>query len=348
MKQPTGKWWDATFNPVTGCTPVSAGCANCWAKRMHDRNLTGGKPTPFSKITLHHDRLEQPLRWRKSRRVAVCLMGDLFHEDVPFEFIGKVFGVMVACPQHTFLVLTKRPERTAEYLQSIEELPEAREKHDCPECSLAPRIGKLAGDIEANLRKGRPLFDEYGGCCLFDRCRLPIKNVWLGTSIEDQATADERLPHLLKWPAAKRFLSIEPMLRPVSNLSLPRPVLTAGKKRRQDGYRKMSVCCSHCSEKIASAHVGNDAGQRHFAYEVQQHSWPAHRAVCSGRIDWIIVGSESGPGARPMDEDWVRSLVVQCKGAGIPLFYKQRMVDGRLEKMPMLDGRIWDEFPGSR
>lgn len=157
MKQPDGKWWTATFNPVTGCTSVS-------------------------EITLHPKCLEQPLRWRRPRVVGVCPKGDLFHPDVPFDFIDKVFAVMVACPQHTFFVFTKRPERRAEYLQSIEERPKARESHDCPEYSLAPRIGKLAGDIWTNRRNGRPLFDKYGGCGLYDRCRLPIKNVWLGAS----------------------------------------------------------------------------------------------------------------------------------------------------------------------
>lgn len=284
--KPDGKWWDATFNPVTGCTPVSAGCKNCWAKRMHDRKLWGGDRKPFSEIQLHYDRLEQPLHWRKPRMVFTCGMGDWLHPDVPDSFIDKMCAVMVECSQHTFLVLTKRPERAPEYLQSIEERPSARAKHDCPGYSLAPRIGKLAGDIWTNRRNGRPMFDKYGGCGLYDRCRLPIKNLWLGTSVEDQATADERIPHLLKCPAAMLFVSIEPMLAAVR-------------------LRK---------------------------------SWLK-------RIGWVIVGSESGPGARPMKLDWVRSIQEQCKAAGIPLWFKQKIVKGKRINMPKLDGVVHDKMP---
>lgn len=311
MKQPEGKWWDATFNPATGCTPVSAGCQNCWAKRMHDRKLWGGdNHRPFSEITLHPDRLEQPLHWRKPRRVFTCGMGDLFHPDVPFDFIDKVFAVMVACPQHTFLVLTKRPERTTEYLQSIEQRPEARKKHDCPEYSLAPRIGKLAGDIETNLRQRRPLFDKYGGCGLYDRCRLSIKNVWLGTSVEDQATADERISHLLKCPAAVRFVSIEPMLGPISFPAV---------------CRTMRGRC-WCNAHVSSAEC----------LPIEDRPWP---------ISWCVVGSESGPGARPMDLDWVRAIRDQCRDADIPLWFKQRIVNGKRINMPELDGVVYDKMP---
>lgn len=295
MKAPDGKWWTQTWNPVTGCTPVSAGCDNCWARRMHARF---GKSKPFSKIVLHHDRLEQPLRWRKPRRVAVCLMGDLFHKDVPGEFVNDVFRTMYRAGRHSYFLLTKRPERMAEYARWFESTV----------------------------------------CTMYS-------NVALGVSVEDQATADERIPHLLKCPAAMRFVSIEPLLGPIPTLPLPRPVLTVGTKRRTDSYRKVSVRCSHCSEMISSAHIGNDAGKRYFAYEVRQHSWPAHRAACSGRIDWIIVGSESGPGARPMELDWVRSIRAQCIEAGTPLWYKQNVVNGKRINMPELDGVVHDEMP---
>jgi protein gp37 len=164
--------------------------------------------------------LDKPLHWRKPCKIFVCSMGDLFHQAVPTEFIYKVFDVMKSCPQHTFLVLTKRPQRMS---------PEPKD----------------------------------GICIIF-------KNIWLGVSVENQKRADERIPILLQIPAAKRFVSIEPMLGLVD--------LERG---------------------------------RYFLTEP------------GPRLDWVILGGESGPKARPMNPDWVRSVRDQCKAAGVPFFFKQ-------------------------
>ena len=165
------EWCEETWNPVTGCTAVSAGCEHCYAKRMANR-LRGryGYPQdePF-KVTLHPGRLDKPLHWKKPRHIFVCSMGDLFHRDVPFEFIDRVWTIMLRSPDHTFLVLTKRPERMMEF------------------------------------------WEELG--CYYDDGVLP--NLWLGVSVENQKTADERIPILLQIPAAVRFVSVEPMLGPV-------------------------------------------------------------------------------------------------------------------------------------
>ena len=118
------EWTDKTWNPVTGCSKVSPGCKNCWAKKIHDRRhkaFLSGKAMPsqysrpFEEVQVHHSRLDQPLRWRKPLKIAVCLGGDLFHEMVPDEFIDEVFAVMALCPQHTFQVLTKRAARMLAY-----------------------------------------------------------------------------------------------------------------------------------------------------------------------------------------------------------------------------------------
>ncbi len=172
------EWATDVWNPVTGCTKVSEGCRNCYAERMVKRfghRLHGDKPAgvgirprEFVHVQLHPEKLDQPLHWRKPRRVFVCSMGDLFHEDVPWSFIVEVFLRMNRTGNHTFMVLTKRPERMREFCSSEQ-------------------------------------FMDSG----------PLANVWLGVSVEDQKTADERIPLLLQTPAALRFVSCEPMLGPV-------------------------------------------------------------------------------------------------------------------------------------
>jgi protein gp37 len=238
------EWTDSTWSPVTGCTKVSAGCTNCYAERMAMR-LAGraGYPAenPFA-VTLHPDRLNEPLRWRKPRRVFVCSMSDLFHKDVPFEFVRRAWAMMLAAPHHTYQVLTKRPERMAEFFQWNDE-------------------------------PGQPW------------CVEPSReHIWLGTSVENQATADERIPHLLRCPAAVRFVSYEPALgavdfRPGNWL----PPLGGGPKANM--------------------------------FRPWENPGPP--------LDWIIAGGESGPHARPAHPDWFRSVRDQCAAAGVPFFFKQ-------------------------
>lgn len=178
-------WTDETWNPVVGCTRVSAGCRHCYAFSLHNmrfRAYRDGKfPTapqqyhqPFHVVQLMPDRIEQPLHWRKPRRVFVNSMSDLFHEDVPFDFIDRVFNVMIETPRHTYQVLTKRPERMREYVSNRA--------------------------IRYNWHKD---------------AHMPPRNIWLGVSVEDQAAADKRIPVLLDTRAAVRFLSCEPLLEAV-------------------------------------------------------------------------------------------------------------------------------------
>jgi len=265
------EWTDETWNPVVGCQKVSEGCRNCYAEKMATRLACMGqvKYQPVIHYPTDHKRgwngftefdeaaLLAPQRWKNPRRVFVVSMGDLFYEGVPFEFIGKVWAIMDQCPQHTFQVLTKRPER------------------------LAQTVRRLA-----------PLFGCTGA--------WPLPNVWLGVTAENQEQADKRIPALLQTPAAKRFVSIEPMLGPVDLHNL--------------GW---------------GPHGGAVAWQNK-----------------EGRkLDWVIIGGESGPGARPMQADWARSVRDQCQAAGIPFLFKQWGGVNKKKAGRLLDGRTWDEFP---
>jgi len=209
------QWTDETWNPVVGCTRASAGCDHCYAVTMSHRLEAMGAES-YAGLTVLNDKgdrhfngevrcveeaIDKPRHWRKPRRVFVNSMSDLFHPKVPFEFIDQVFAVMALCPQHAFQVLTKRPERMAEYLSR-------------------PYMPGYICDA-AILRHGKYLHSkEYkehfsGTYAKLTPAVWPLPNVWLGTSVENQAAADERIPHLLRCPAAVRFLSCEPLLGPI-------------------------------------------------------------------------------------------------------------------------------------
>jgi protein gp37 len=247
------EWTEATWNPVTGCDRVSEGCDHCYAQTLAKRLKAMGSPRyqrdgnsrtsgPGFGVTLHIDQLTLPMRWSTPRTVFVNSMSDLFHDDVPSDFIVEVFRTMAATPSHTYQVLTKRPGRMASLLARWHSSSELR-----------------------------------------DLVELP--NVWLGTSVENQRWAAVRVPKLIETPATVRFLSCEPLLGPIDlEMALP-------------------------------------------------------------HLDWVIVGGESGPGCRPMDPDWARSLRHQCKASGVPFFFKQW--GGRTPKAGgrKLDGRTWGEMP---
>lgn len=274
------EWTDETWQVTAGCNMVSSGCANCYAEKMAWRllcmaeaDLEAGKDPKRKRPYLHvlnegggwngrvltlPDRLTDPLRWKRPRRIFVNSMSDLFHEDVPFEFIDRVWAVMALCPQHTFQILTKRPERMAEY---VNRRGAAVAHYDA--------LWKFS-DAYPHVAKRLPESPESGD-------PWPLPNVWLGTSVEDQKAADERIPHLLGCPAAVRFLSCEPLLGPVDLLRFLDP----------DPLR---------------------IGVRNAFAQVP---------------DWVIVGGESGPKARPCDVGWIRGVVRQCREANMPVFVKQ-------------------------
>lgn len=266
------EWTDATWNPVRGCSVLSAGCTNCYAMRQAHRFSAPGQPYEgltrerkrlgpawTGEVRFVPEKLAEPLRWRKPRRVFVNSMSDLFHEGVSNEQIAAIFGVMAAAPQHTFQVLTKRPERAREWFESLSSA--AFDQVICvADDAIRPAYRSPAHLALAHAgRGGRPN-------------AWPLPNVWLGVSVEGQATADERIPHLLDCPAAVRWVSYEPALGPI------------------DDWR-----------------VWIDGAE----------------ASCAHRLDWIVIGGESGPGARPFDLAWARSTIAQCREAGVRAFFKQ-------------------------
>lgn len=249
MAQGSGiEWTEATWNPVAGCTPISPGCLNCYAARMALRlarinpgpknkyratakRAKNGRPVFSGVINLDPDALDLPRKWRKGRLIFVNSMSDLFHENVPPEFVHRVFRVMNECPQHHFQVLTKRPERALE---------------------LSPSLHWT-------------------------------QNIWMGTSVEN-AMYIHRIETLRRIPANVRFLSCEPLIGPIPKLPL-------------DG------------------------------------------------IHWVIVGGESGPHARPMEEAWVTQIRDRCRERDVPFFFKQWGGVRKHETGRKLEGKEWDQMP---
>ena len=227
------EWTESTWNPLTGCTKVSPGCKHCYAERMALRLQAMGQPNYVNgfDLTLHENAKELPLRWKKPQTIFVNSMSDMFHAEVPAEFIFEVFDVMRRASWHRFQILTKRSER----------------------------LLRLSSQL------------------------LWSENIWMGVSVENQAYA-YRIEHLRKTASMIKFLSLEPLLGPLDRLELD-------------------------------------------------------------EIDWVIVGGESGPGARPMKPEWVISVRDQCVEAKVPFFFKQW---GGVHKKRFgreLDGRTWDQMP---
>lgn len=284
------EWTDATWNIVTGCSRVSAGCERCYAERLaatrlkhhpSRQGLTDGHGRWNGEIRFNEQWLAQSLRWRRPRRIFVAAHGDLFHENVPVDWLDRIFAVMALCPRHDFQILTKRPERMRAYLRD----------------SLV--ANRIHGVIYSWLLHGKPgpagfRFSRevrWRAAARADRWQpqfdWPLPNAWIGVSAEDQPTADKRISVLRQIPAALRWLSAEPLLGPM-------------------------------------------AIDDHLA-----------------RLDWVVAGGESGPGARPMDPAWVRSLRNQCICARVPYFFKQWGGTTAKAGGCELDGRTWRQMPNS-
>jgi len=227
------EWTESTWNPITGCDKISPGCKHCYAERMAMRLKAMGHRNYANgfELALHEHILEQPFLWKKPQIIFVNSMSDLFHQDVPFSFIYKIFNVMRQASWHQFQILTKRSQR----------LRELDSKIDWPD------------------------------------------NVWMGVSVETSQYT-YRIEHLRMTSAKIKFLSLEPLLGPLPNLNL-------------------------------------------------------------SKIDWVIVGGESGPGARPMAEEWVVSIRDQCLASEVPFFFKQWGGTRKKKAGRILLGRTWDEMP---
>ena len=235
------EWTDATWNPIRGCSRVSTGCEHCYAEQVAHRFSGPGAPYEglskngrwTGKVRLLPEKLDQPLRWQKPRRIFVNSMSDLFHHEVPFEYVAAVFGVMAASPRHTFQVLTKRPTRMLAFFHWLGSMVGTSQPsgervvaETCPVTGCLIQADRHGVRINpANLKHG---------------IRWPLPNVWLGATAEDQAAADERIPLLLQCPAAVRFVSVEPMVGAVD-------LEQAGALGCEcDRWTSMSAPCSRC------------------------------------------------------------------------------------------------------
>jgi protein gp37 len=291
MGRETGiSWTDSTWNPIRGCSRVSEGCRHCYAESVAHRFSgpglayeglvqldAAGKSTGKwnGQIKFVEEHLLDPLRWKKPQMIFVNSMSDLFHENVTDEMRDKIFAVMALCPQHTFQVLTKRPERMLAYFSDLE---------------TSNRVGHAMDMIYDAPALIRTKIDHPGWS--FTRGGQewePLSNVHLGVSVDDQPTANLRIPLLLRTPAAVRFISAEPLL---GSLNI-RPDLGTecvhGDSYSEDDTN--ATICRRCEE--------------------------------TPTLDWVIVGGESVVGARPMHPDWARSLRDQCNAARVPFFFKQ-------------------------
>ena len=304
------QWTEASWNPVRGCSRVSAGCQHCYAETQAARfsgpgqpyegliQITSGGPRWNGAVKFVEEHLADPLRWKRPRRIFVNSMSDLFHEALTFEQIAAIFGVMAAARQHTFQVLTKRPARAREWFAWVASRP-FEGPPAIPDGPWDPMAVALGYARKADVELPRaPRTAAW-----------PLPNVWLGVSVEDQKSAHERIPLLLGTPAAVRWVSYEPALGPVDFARLAPP------------------------------------GFPHDTFD-------ALRGVYRGgleapRLDWIVVGGESGPGARPFDVAWARSTVAACKAAGVPCFVKQvgAYVVDRNDAGFEADTHVWVEGP---
>jgi protein gp37 len=342
------EWTDATWNVVTGCEKVSPGCDRCYAETFAERwrGIPGHHFENGFDITLRPERLDLPFKWRKPRKVFVNSMSDLFHKDIPTEYIAKVFAIMALTPQHTYQILTKRHGRMRSLLSDADfEKQVDRALLTMPEASNS----KLTG-------RSWPL----------PKPGWPLPNVWLGVSVEDQKRADLRIPALVDTAAAVRFLSCEPLLGPVD--------LTAWMPEGHAAWRCQGPDCRRFYSGPLQQHCPDCGREGHWTGSHTGNGRPNGQP-----IGWVIAGGESGHGARPMSPDWARSLRDQCQKAGVAYLFKQwgeyqptgYMAIGARQKGCVfvgdpiddlghrwemrrvgkgkagreLDGRTWEEFP---
>jgi protein gp37 len=299
-----------TWNVVTGCDKISPGCDHCYAESIARRFAGGpGFPNGFA-VTVHPERLTAPLRWRTPTRVFVNSMSDMFHADIPDDLIAQMFAVMAATPQHTYQILTKRHGRMRSLLKSgaFGDLV-TREVLRLDKSRVSSAVqAQLAEHFMALRAHGEPM--------------LPLPNVHLGVSVEDQKWADIRIPALLDTPAAVRFISAEPLLGPID---LAGPLVDGCHRPRLNYW--LTGRPGWGPEEVGPTGV------------VMQG------LVVDPKLDWVIVGAESGPGARPMNLDWVRLMRDECAEQGVAFFFKQAAINGKKIPTPELDGKVWVEMP---
>lgn len=318
MTETSIEWTDVTWNPTRGCARVSPGCERCYAERQAARFCAPDQPfaglvsvrskvsglrytdprgagdweeprwTGGARFVPH--KLGEPITWKQPRRVFVDSMSDLFHDDIAFEEIAAVFGVMAACRRHTFQILTKRAPRMCDFFRWL------------GRSGLPPNV---VCEIEA---ANRIDVDQTSDA-------WPLPNVWLGVSCEDQERADARIPFLLETPAAARFVSAEPLLNALD-------------------FERVQWPGKHKVDVLRGGFWAGDGQPRCLGGGFVNHS-------DMNTLDWVIVGGESGHGARACYVGWVRSVVAQCKAACVPVFVKQLGKYPAVTPPPYRDGDLF-------
>jgi len=215
----SGPYWNEQWSVVTGCTSVSEGCEHCWAREMHQRF----HPEPFSDVRERPERLDKPLHWRKAKTIFVSNTADLYHPKVSFEFIAAVYGVMAACPKQTFLICTKRPERRLEFMEWVN----AKGIESQNGTMYAAMIEAMKVHVFTTPQK-RAASSKALGMSGVPAVHWPLPNIWEGVTIENQARANERIPLLLRTPAAHRWVSAEPLLGPIDFSQILDSIRAAG------------------------------------------------------------------------------------------------------------------------
>lgn len=297
-------WTEKSWNPITGCSPVSAGCLNwrlsAWLKAMGQEKYKNN-----FEVTLHPECLNEPLHWRKPCRIFVCSMSDLFHGKVPFEFIDKVFAMMALCPQHTFQLLTKRPDKMAGYYQTRTAMDDSYRVDYMPQW-----YDVVTGWLDQG--ENGYLGSNWNACEIAAEKTdylEPLSNLWPGVSVENQDN-DWRIVELLKIQAAVRWASLEPLL---GKICLDRVIDV-------HGGRYLNYLRGDWYDVIGK----DDNGQAMFSDR------PSGTFGKGRGIDWVVVGCESGPNRRPCKLEWVRDIVEQCQAAGVPVFVKQLDINGKV------------------
>jgi protein gp37 len=284
------QWTDKTLNPTRGCSIISDGCRFCYAQRQAYRfsgpgqpyeglvRMTSAGPKWTGKIRLVPEALEEPLRWRKPARIFIDSMSDLFHEDVPFGFVDQMMAVIALTPRHSYQLLTKRPDRMLDYFSD-----KLFAKADTAASRLSAASYRTFLSEEADCQTANSINGVLGKG---HNVGWPMRNLWIGTSVENQATADDRIPLLLQTPAAVRFLSCEPLLECLD-------------------------LAAALSDQVPTKEQVDGPHGLHYL----RHGAPG--------VDWVIAGGESGPGARPCGLEWIRDIARQCEAAHVPCFVKQ-------------------------
>jgi protein gp37 len=374
------EWTHKTWNPITGCSRASAGCDHCYAVRQTHRlsgmglgkyvGLTvvnGAGERHFNgRIKLHYDLLDRPMGYPPGSLVFVNSMSDLFNPRVPFEFVDLVMAVIAYCRRQTFQVLTKHPSRMAEYFatRTLADIWKRLLLDDAAELApLEPVRVMLRTMADHEIARG-----QHSQTCWLNE--WPLQNLWIGTSIEDVEASQKRLPTLLKIPANVRFVSLEPLLGPLDMI-------------HEVMWQKENFCgqcvewydtpgdedhCPNCGHDYLTSEAANNGRGDPVCPKCGEEDYESICPECgkssgnggldssdcfeieisdymSERLHWVIVGGESGPGARPMDPAWVEAIRGQCDELGIPFFFKQWGGVRKGAAGRELNGRTYDEMP---